>query len=248
MKRLLLAAIASLAGLSAGQAADIVQPATFDWTGPYVGLNAGYAFSTNAVDLESVGSDPFPQTDVLDVIGTNRFDLDSDGFIGGGQLGYNWQMDSLVLGLEADAQFADVEGSEKKTNGDEGFKGSQKLDFLATLRARLGYAVSDGIMIFGTGGLAVGSLDLNSHLTNDDFAGGDEWDNDSSTTKWGWTIGGGAEFMVSDNISIKAEYLYVDLGDETFRTHGNEDPENEIVKSDFDNRFHIIRAGLNWHF
>lgn len=248
MNRLLWAVFAFAASTSLATAADVPAESVFDWTGGYVGLNAGYGFSGNDVTVESVGPDPFPQTNVLDVLGTNSFDLDSDGFVGGAQIGYNWQMDALVLGIEADAQYADVSGSEVATVGENGFKGSQELEFFATLRARLGVAATEGVLIYGTGGIAAGKIDLDADLTHDGFSGDDDWIAGKSSTRWGWTAGAGAEIMVSDSISLKAEYLYLDFSDTSFTAAGTEDPEAEIVEFDFENQFHVVRAGLNWHF
>lgn len=236
--------------LASAKAADIIEamPAGPDWTGPYIGLNAGYAFSSNEVSVENVGVSNTPQS-LIDFLGTDTLDLDSDGFIGGVQVGYNWQTDAIILGIEADAQYTDVSGSDiiSTTLGPTPeFSGSQDLDFLVTLRARLGLAVSEGILIYATGGLAVGDVDLDGRITV--VPGTDEWVGGGSETQWGWTAGAGAEIMVTDTISVKAEYLYVDLGDESFTAPGTFSPDFEIVEFDFENQFHILRAGLNWHF
>lgn len=150
-------------------------------------------------------------------------------------LATQWQHDSLVLGIEGDGEFADIDGDTDILEVDGGPPiGSleQEIDWLASLRLRAGFAM-DRALIYATGGLAVGGVELTAEL--DQFGSGRE-----SETAWGWTIGGGLEYAFSDDLSARIEYRYTDLGD----------IEVEVPRFSFeaDTTFHAVRAGLSWHF
>jgi outer membrane immunogenic protein len=170
--------------------APIISPA-FDWTGFYVGGNAGYGWGT----AETVGTD-----------------IDVDGAFVGAQIGANYQMNNFVLGAEADIQYSWLGGDE----GADGFD----LDYFGTVRARVGYAF-DRVLPYVTGGLAYG--------------GGDPVGADDGTHV-GWTVGGGLEYAFTDAVSVRGEYLYTDLGEESY--------DGDDISLDF----HTIRVGVNYRF
>ena len=143
-------------------------PRAYDWTGFYAGVNAGYGF------------------DATDKSGTSN----DGGFVGGGQIGYNWQLNQFVFGVEADIQYADLE---TKYNG-TGYKDG--INWFGTVRARAGYAV-DKYLVYATGGFAYGGADTSG-------TGGDD-------TRTGWTVGGGLEYAFTSNITGRIEGLYVSL-------------------------------------
>lgn len=141
---------------------------------------------------------------------------DVDGFLGGLQAGYNWQgAGPLVFGVEADIQYADVSSS------------AFTLDYFGTVRARIGYAF-DQFLIYGTGGFAYGggSYQLLG-LSND-------------RNHLGWTLGAGAEYALGGNWSVKGEYLYIDLGDETYASF--------FGPRDVGMSANVLRAGVNYRF
>lgn len=140
----------------------------------------------------------------------------NNGFIGGGTLGYNLQSQQLVWGIETDFSGASLDGT--RTD----------LDWLWTLRGRLGVPLSGNILPYVTAGLAVGDVDA----TVAGFS--------VAETNAGWTVGGGLEIELSRNWTIKGEYLYVDLGDVDTRL-----PIPASVEVD---DFHILRAGINFKF
>ncbi|GLQ78500.1 porin [Mesorhizobium huakuii] len=187
MKSILLAT-AILAGLAgAAHAADVLQEApvaaSFDWTGAYIGVNAGGGFGT------------FKHTATGSPV---SIDVSASGFQGGVQAGYNWQSGQVVYGVETDFQAADIKG-------DLSFPVTlleTKVDWFGTLRARIGYTPVDRFMIYGTGGLAYGHFE--TAINNGSLSG--------SKTKAGWTLGAGAEYAINTNWTIKSEYLYTDLG------------------------------------
>src|SRR5713101_543247 len=127
--------------------------------------------------------------------GVDRFDV-SGGLIGG-TIGYNWQFSQLVIGAEGDIDWSGIRGT-TTVFCPPGC--TTRNNWLATVRGRVGYAF-DRFLPYLTGGLAVG--DINTSLLG--FPGG-------SVSNAGWTIGGGLEFGIVSNVSVKAEYLFVDLG------------------------------------
>jgi outer membrane immunogenic protein len=159
-----------------------VVPVGFNWTGFYVGVNAGGGFGISSFN--------FPQTP------TGNFK--TSGFIGGGTAGYNYEIGQFVLGAEGDIDGATTRGSKVCLAGKAICQ--TKNDWLGTARGRVGYSI-DRFLPYVTGGLAVGDI----KATDTPFAG-------MTKTKAGWTVGGGVEVAVVGNVSAKVEYLHVDLG------------------------------------
>jgi outer membrane immunogenic protein len=231
MKKILLAGAALLTFVSgSAMAADLSRPApapapvytkapmpVYSWTGLYIGLNAGYAFGDSEVATTTV-FDPagyFNVTSPPAIAAAGAQTIKPNGFTGGGQIGYNWQASSsVVLGLEADVEYFGLKGS--STSGavypccaPTAFTINQNVqtDWLATFRARLGYLVTPGALIYVTGGGAVTDLKGTFAFT-DTFAAATESASFSST-KLGWTVGGGVEWTLWSGWSAKAEYLFV---------------------------------------
>jgi outer membrane immunogenic protein len=178
----------------------------FNWTGFYLGVNAGGAWTS------AVGGD-------------------ASGFVGGGQIGYNWQAvgSPLVLGLEADFQGASLKNS---TDLGGGFSGEAKVPAFGTVRGRIGYAF-DRAMIYATGGWAYSKTEAT-------ITGGGA---SLSDNKWasGWTLGGGAEWAFAGPWSLKAEYLYVNAKSVDLTLAG-------VPFSTGDYHYNVVRAGLNYRF
>ncbi|HEX8048011.1 outer membrane protein [Rhizobium sp.] len=204
--------------VSTPPAAPIEQP-VFTWTGFYVGLNGGGAFG---------GDDKFGLHSGDTFLG--KFGkIEGSGFFGGGQIGYNYQIDpNWVIGLEADFQGADIHDS--LTN--DGAHAASKINWFGTLRPRLGYAY-DNTLFYGTGGLAYGHIDYKASL---DGVGSFSEDK----TKAGWVLGAGVEHAFTDNVTAKLEYQYVNLG--SFTAGG--DALSTKATADF----HSIRVGVNYKF
>ena len=236
MKKILLAGVALAALSSAASAADLpsrVAPAPmiaavplFTWTGFYVGVNAGYGWNSG----NSSYIDP--------AFGYGASSGDDGGFIGGGQIGYNYQIGSFVLGVETDLQYADVGGSSGGYYGGY-YAGSNDSDgYFGTVRARAGVAF-DRALIYVTGGLAYGDLG------NNNFAGLGSVNNyyygsNNSDSNWGWTLGGGVEYAFTNNLTAKIEGLYVNL--DTKNSGGL------YYAGNGDTEFGVVRAGLNYKF
>jgi outer membrane immunogenic protein len=148
------------------------------WAGPYAGINLGYGFSGKTDD----GGDTYK----------------TDGFIGSGFVGYNWQMDNFVFGAEGEIGYNGVKGNDDLTESKSGLDGS--------LRARLGYAVTPVILLYGTPGGAAQSLKVSDALGSD------------KNTMVGWTAGVGTDIKLTDNVFGRVEYRYTDYGSKDFTT------------------------------
>lgn len=231
-----------------------VQPTCdFTWTGFYIGGNAGYGWGNGDADF-----DPLP-TATFTAAAPITLSPDPGGFIGGGQLGYNYQWKWLVLGAEADFQGSDIEGHDAVSpiidvtgapNTPPGFLfAHERIQWLGTVRGRVGIAPICRLLIYGTGGFAYGSVDYSA---NTDFENGVTYPTDFTETRTGWTAGGGLEYALSNHWTVRAEYLHYDLGDAS-RTQpqlsgGVPTGSGFAVRYNFDTSGEIVRAGFNFKF
>jgi outer membrane immunogenic protein len=270
MKRTLIAgaAFASLLAASNAIAADLpvyskapAVAAVYDWTGFYIGTNLGYSWGRGSTDgtasgPQTVTSQVAPTT-VTPVSGLLSGRADVNGFIGGGQLGYNWQHAAWVFGLEGDIQFSNERGSGNVVctlgvTACPTFTRDYKLDWFGTARGRVGFLPAERILLYATGGLAYGKFSGSSlfgvaGLNALDFG---SW----SRLSAGWTVGGGVEAALGSNWSIKFEYLYMDLGNVGGTTATNIITVNGRTTTAltyvFNTRFtdSIARVGVNYKF
>jgi outer membrane immunogenic protein len=222
----------------------IVDPG-YNWTGFYVGGNIGYSWgrsSDTSTLTNGAGTVLLTSTDSSNL----------NGVVGGGQVGYNWQMQSWVWGLEADIQGTDEKGSRGIFTVPAPPAGilvpagvgapvalSQKIDWFGTVRGRAGVLVSPKVLLYATGGLAYGQVDSNETIgVLPGFS--------SSNTNVGWTVGAGIEGVVGGNWTAKLEYLYVDLG----RVSGSFTVPAGTLISYYNSRItdNVLRVGLNYKF
>src|SRR5580704_5990540 len=246
MHRLVIASLAA-AGASVGfgsaaSAADLGRPAPVpvytkapvmaapSWTGCYVGVEAGGVFGKQTVKDNDPGA-------LFGAHVTN--DIKPTGGLAGGTIGCNWQTGSWVFGAENDLSWAGLSGtqSDLAPNFNTAFGHSFKTTWLDTVRARVGFAAGPGLY-YVTGGAAFTDI-------NDSDVGPTAITSIKSTAT-GWTVGGGAEWMLPDpHWSVKAEYLYVDFG-------SRNDNFSALNPLDIDVRTHlnenIVRAGVNYRF
>lgn len=164
--------------------APVAQLPVASWAGPYAGLNLGYGFGGHANAKDD---------------GTN---VGTKGFIGGVFGGYNWQQENFVYGAEADLGYNGTKGSNNGISAKSGVEGS--------LRARLGYAVSPEILLYGTGGLAAKNQKITDDTTGDSESKG----------MFGWTAGVGTDIKITDNVFGRVEYRYTDFGSKDFADVG----------------------------
>lgn len=198
--RLFLSAMAPLLMISAAAAEP---SAPYDWRGFYLGYHIGGALGLVDVD------NPFGPSIFGDTART-------PGPLAGGQLGYNWQSGRGLLGLEADASFADMDG----TNTCFAYSGfyvsancRAEIDALGTLAARFGWLPFDGLtLVYGKAGLAWrhGEIDVTPN------GGIGRPGTEESGVQWGWTVGAGIERAIAPRWTVKAEYGFLAFDDEGF--------------------------------
>jgi outer membrane immunogenic protein len=140
---------------------------------------------------------------------------DTEGGLAGGTVGYNMQSGNFVYGLEADGGWAGIETQDFAD--DE----NVNLDWTSTVRGRVGYAF-DNFLVYATGGAAIGGVE-------DELSGDDD-------TRLGWTAGAGVEASLTEHISAKVEYLYLDLGDD------------DLGGVPVDIQVHTVKGGINYRF
>jgi outer membrane immunogenic protein len=256
--------IASAADLPMKAPPMIAAPMPFTWTGFYVGGNAGYAWGNSNVSTTVVtGSYLDVPSDLNQINSLSPVKLHPNGFVGGVQGGYNYQSGNTVFGLEVDFQAFNTSASRDVSNlypnpaqqvpARYNLHQDVHTNWLFTARPRLGWA-SDHWLLYVTGGLAV--TDLKSSYTFSDNAGFNYLGTSTaSATKAGWTLGGGVEYGLTRNWSIKAEYLYVDFGTVSANSLATANigvctPAtcNNAFSHSADLRSNIVRAGINYRF
>jgi outer membrane immunogenic protein len=262
MRRILLAGVAFYALIMPAVAADMAPydrvppPPVWGWTGFYIGANVGWAGSTDAVTV--TGTDTgLGGLGTLLAIGSipGIVNLNQTGFMGGGQIGYNWQVwPNWVVGIEADFQGVSAKASNAFTSlaPTVSTTYTRELDSLGTLRAKFGYLWFPSLLFYGTGGLAYGQNKIGTTAACPALAPPCESEsstaNQISNTSAGWTIGGGAEWRFAAAWSVRAEYLYVDFGRHsetiTYTYPGNTSTLTSAVR-EHDN---IVRFGVNYMF
>jgi outer membrane immunogenic protein len=231
-----------------------VEP-VFNWTGFYLGGNIGYSWgrsSDTSTLTNSAGTILFASSDKTAL----------NGVVGGGQIGYNWQIQNFVWGLEADIQGTNEKGSRNfvcpagvcipTPVGIAALAGTpvpatlgQKIDWFGTVRGRAGVAVSPMLLLYATGGLAYGGINTNEAIgvVPTTFS--------NNTTSAGWTAGAGIEGAIGGNWTARLEYLYVDLG----KVNGSLVTPltalgGGVITSSYSSHItdNILRVGINYKF
>lgn len=185
------------------------------WGGFYAGVSGGYGWGTTSNSPEFAGGD---------------VDNNSSGWTVGGQAGYNMDLGGFVIGGEADLQWANIGYSDDAPGGGDF---DADIDVFGTLRARVGVPVGQ-VMPYGTFGVAYGrgSATVDDGVTTTQTA-----------NHFGWTAGVGIEAQATANLSIKAEYLYLDLGEQAY-----DGLPASVGDRDIGQRFSVIRVGANYKF
>ena len=237
--RMGLAALAAAMGAPA-LAADLSLPApppAWSWTGWRVGVEGGGAWGRS----QSIYADPRSPT-YVGLPMTNLFAV--SGGLFGGVLGYDWQVDKVIVGAEGDLSAVSQKGADNDLapfNTTVINTTSEK--WLATGRLRFGVSVAERWLAYATGGLAAASVEDTVDASADDTGVFSQ-----TKTLWGWTIGGGVEAALSRNWSIKAEYLYVDLQKGTYFSPDLIVPNAIIGTRAIHLNNDIVRAGLRYRF
>jgi outer membrane immunogenic protein len=231
----------------------------FNWSGFYIGVNAGGAWGR---EDHTTGFSP---SDLAANAGTGgnaaaiqaqlsgRSDLNS-GFTGGFQAGYNWQMaPNWILGLEGDINYVDVSrstGLVQIVTLPPGTLSTQstRVDWLSTIRGRLGYSFGN-LMIYGTGGLAMAHEDSTNSTQAPLGGGANAFEiGNASDVRFGYSVGGGVEYALNHNWSVKAEYLYNNL--ETLNYVSTSQALNSTAFHTGSSALilNVVRGGLNYKF
>ena len=276
-KTIAVSAFAVIAATSVASAADMAPRYTkapapivevWNWTGFYIGGNAGYSWGRSNTDVSYYNTATgLPIVLPPGSVTTGGFDM--NGAIAGGQIGYNWQSSNWVFGLEADAQWSDEKGRNRYNCASTqaggvclpgltflpaGVTGTaltvdQSLEWFGTVRGRAGVLVTPKVLLYGTGGLAYGSIKTTGTLAGTTPAGlAVASVASNSDVRVGWTVGAGIEGKITNNWSAKLEYLYMDL--ESFRSGTFTLAPLSTIGVNVDSHFrdHILRAGVNYTF
>ncbi len=233
MQRIFVSALLTLVGVASAMAADLPQPApppqaqvayipvvapVYNWGGIYLGINGGYGFGKS----EWTGG------------GLSTGNFNTSGFVVGGTLGANYQVDAFVFGVETDLDWTGITGSVSGGCSQPGppavFSSCQTSnDWLGTTRGRLGYA-ADRVLFYGTAGAAYGDVKATAFgVTN-------------SQTEFGWTAGAGVEAAFADNWTARIEYLYVDLSNASCGSACGGAPVSVSFTEN------LVRAGVDFKF
>jgi len=235
--RVVAGSVVAFALISSVWAADLpVMPAplpvvapVWNWNGYYIGINGGYSWGKAGRDLSFFN--PVTRVGIVTTGAGSTRDSNLNGALFGGQVGYNWQTSSWVLGFETDLQWTGQRGSATAlcaaatlaclpglTFVPAGAFGTaatvdQKLAWFGTFRGRIGVAVIPSLLLYATGGAAYGTLNTDLGLAGFTPNGTPiAFTESSGDTRFGWTVGGGIEAMFYREWSAKIEYLYMDLG------------------------------------
>ena len=264
LRNALLAGVVILAP-AAAFAADLAPPPvepvapeivpSFTWTGFYAGLSAGYGRGNLDTDLKAVPTATANDLPTALGFGLNggvaRVKDTANGFVGGGQIGYNYQLDPhWVIGAEADLQYAGLD-SKKTFIGDQNIPVTVKteLDWFGTVRGRVG-VTADRLLFYGTAGLAYGHADGGLTVTpgtvQNPGVGGPFTASDSQTHV-GYAVGAGVEAAMTQHVTLRLEYLYMDLGKRNYHfafpdSNGSTTDSTEAITEN------LFRVGLNYRF
>lgn len=247
-RRVLLALYASVALTAPAMAQD-----TFNWTGLYAGLHTGYA--TGDVRLPMKGS-LASSTQTYPIDGTAK--VDSKGFLGGAQIGYNYLLPSnWLIGLEADASLADITANSGALGSLPGTAigtldatAKSSVRWLGTVRGRVGYVTDNAMLIYATGGFAYGGVRSSASLKATSLPTVEAKMN-FNTIGTGWTLGAGVEKPIASHLTLRAEYLYADLGavkliDGSLNINTGTATLAGTASLRAENSAHIFRIGLNY--
>jgi outer membrane immunogenic protein len=224
-----------------------------DFSGFYAGVNLGGRVGGQD-DVHTVGQ---AAPNIANIAGGARpglVRLDRKGILGGGQFGYNYQAGRVVAGLETDFDGIDADDTNtvvtKQLNTGLPLNNTFRSDlqYLGTFRGRLGI-VFHRALFYGTGGLAYGETRQRVDMFGP-TGGVVQFHGDRSQIQTGYAAGGGVEYPLSRNISVKAEYLYYDLGKETLNVAviPGSGGAGTGYNSQFRNDGHVVRIGVNYAF
>jgi outer membrane immunogenic protein len=245
MKRIILASVGLVALAAAAPALAADLPARmqtkapafvesgYNWSGFYIGAHVGYGwaskdwtqtFSSAALPLDRTVNPSEPQ-----------------GFLGGGQIGINWQTGQWVFGIEGDGSWTDAHdcGGRFASAANALFNGCSQVNWYATATGRLGIASGPALFYVKGGAAFAGeehNITFNRVVTT----------NAPDDTRFGWTVGGGLEYGLTPNWSAKIEYNYMDFGKQNYSF--NYTPGTLVERWDIKQQVHVAKFGINYRF
>jgi outer membrane immunogenic protein len=229
-----------------GQPPSSLHDAFVQWAGFHIGASAGYSWGSRDIfATETAGGVPF--------FDGNFGSRNVQGWFGGVQAGYDWQVNHWVYGWEVDAQGGSIHGMSREivspyvTAGNSiTLRTNECIDFFSTVRLRAGYEWGP-MMAYVTGGLAVAQID--TRLSMKDTFGFDARVK-SESVQGGWAVGVGGEYRLAPNWSVKAEYVYMDFGDKftTAEQFRGRTPAGSSINTTSRLDYQVVRAGFNYRF
>ena len=201
----------------------------YSWSGFYLGAHAGYGWGDAEYEHQNINFFGGPG---------GLYDNEINGAVVGGQLGFNYQIDWFVVGVEGTAAWSDISGNydfSQYTNDT-----TTDLEWVVTVAGRLGFAL-DRFLIYGKGGYAWARAEAGQEYYK---PGVERYWSDEQTVS-GFLIGGGLEYAVTDNVVAGFEYVYIDFDEERFSGDDSKDVPAEI---DGDLDIHQILARLSFKF
>jgi outer membrane immunogenic protein len=227
-------------------------PAPSSWTGFYIGAHGGGAWLVEDGRYDGLVNG------VVNPAGWNlsseRFGLGASSGVVGLHVGYNAQVSPhFLVGVEWDWSFTDLKDTqtvfERNAAGvattTPAFM-STEVNSLTSVRGRLGF-VSSGVLVYATGGFAAGDVRLRSHISS--VPAGTNWDIDTTKFRTGFVVGGGAEYKLSRNLLLRAEYLYYNLAESTYVADGAPPLPPFQIRYHWDPlEVHVARVGLTYRF
>jgi len=240
------------------------------WAGFYLGVNGGYVgadrtanFTPNDANVSAITCGGF-----FGGTCAGPADISSSGGLAGVQAGYNWEAGSWLLGFETDIDWSNLHGTGTSTfnlgAASADLNATEDLNWFGTARARVGVKLGENVLTYATAGLAYGGV--HSSLALDAKPGANAsagfgfscaagpacFAGSSSRTAAGWTAGVGVEYSFWGNISVRAEYLYMDLGSgaevRTAALNGAGAAPSSFTAALNENEFNVFRLGLNYRF
>lgn len=273
MNTIKLAALTAAVLTFSTTAAFAAEPPSFDWTGPYAGVSLGGVFNGETKFDRTTGALPNNTNALTQGLRPTNYTVDDSGFTAGAQIGYNQLLGgNVIIGVEADLSYTDLDKTDTLSNttmiGPLGAPSavpvtrinqySGGLDYLGTVRGRLGYAF-DRFMVYGTGGLAFGRVDRQIIFYGPNAPTEPYFMGSENGTKTGYTYGAGLEYAAatdtmfnpfhSSAVTFRVEYLHYDLGDDTLNFPGVNGGATiggytARVRTEGD----VVRAGVNYRF
>jgi outer membrane immunogenic protein len=260
----------ALAADMAVKAPAVPPTSAYSWTGFYVGLNAGANWAYSGDPTTSASCAPLgfigsyltcADVPVVNAVGTGSLSANAR-FTGGVQAGYNWQINSTVVGVEADYDSFNVKASRTATGNYVSIPNqftitnSVSANWLFTARGRLGWVISTNLLGYVTGGLAATHYSTANSFSDNIPLGGagpDAGNWSAAATKLGWTVGAGAEYALNKSWSVRAEYLYVHFNSITAsgivaNTGFAPGGYANAISTSTDLSGQIARAGINYRF